>query len=230
MLVTACASRPIHLGGDPGTTVLPAHELPAPEAADITLPGQPTYVGPGDRLVVDVYGMPDMSGREVVVDSEGQLSFSGAGRFEVYGKTAPEVADLLAARLRAGYVRDPQVTVSIKESAGRLVTIEGQVTKPGIYPVANHMSLLRTMAVSGGLTEFARIDDIVVFRTVKGQRYAALYNLRAIREGAYADPDIYANDVVVVGDSTSRRLFKDILQVAPLLMTPLVVAVDRLSK
>jgi len=227
--VTGCVSRAPSLGGDPALKVLPANELPAPEAADVAAPGQTTFVGPNDRLLVDVYGIPEMSGREVQVDSEGKLAFPAAGRFEVFGKSPAEVADLLAARLRARYVRDPQVTVTLKESAGHLVTVEGQVAKPGIYPVSIHMSLLRTMALSGGLTELARVDDVVVFRTVHGQRLAALYNLKAIRQGAYPDPDIYANDVVVVGDSKSRRMFKDILQVAPLLMAPVIIAIDRVT-
>ena len=56
---------------------------------------------------------------------------------------------------------------------------------------------------------------------------AALYNLGGIRRGLYADPKIYANDVIVVGDSKARRLFQQILQTAPLLTTPLVIALQR---
>jgi polysaccharide export outer membrane protein len=55
---------------------------------------------------------------------------------------------------------------------------------------------------------------------------AGLYNLKAIRRGYYADPEIYANDTVVVGDSAGRRLFKDALQVVPLLTTPLIIALQ----
>ena len=230
IVLSACASHAPSLGGDPGLKVMSASELPAPDATDLTAPGEPTYVGPSDKLMIDVYGMPEMSGREVQVDSEGQIAFPSAGRFGVYGKTPAEIGDILAARLRANYLRDPQVTVTLKESAGQVVTVEGQVGKPGIYPVGPHMSLLRTMAVAGGMAEFAQLDDVVVFRMVRGQRLAALYNLKRIRDGVYADPAIYANDVVVVGDSKSRRLFKDILQVAPLLLTPFVIAVDKLVR
>jgi polysaccharide biosynthesis/export protein len=66
----------------------------------------------------------------------------------------------------------------------------------------------------------------VIFRTVKGQQLAALYNLKAIRRGNYQDPEVFANDVVVVGDSQARRLFKDALQFVPLLTTPLVIALQ----
>ena len=65
-------------------------------------------------------------------------------------------------------------------------------------------------------------DGTVVFRTVGTQRYAALHDLKAIRLGAYRDPAIYANDVVVVGDSQARRIFRDVLQASGLLTTPLV--------
>jgi polysaccharide export outer membrane protein len=62
---------------------------------------------------------------------------------------------------------------------------------------------------------------------VNGQQLAALYNLQAIRRGVYDDPEVYANDVVVVGDSAARRLFRDALQVVPLLSTPLIIALQR---
>ncbi|MBC7042118.1 polysaccharide export protein, partial [Salmonella enterica subsp. enterica serovar Enteritidis] len=80
-----------------------------------------------------------------------------------------------------------------------------------LYPVNGRMTLMRAVATAKGTTEFAKLDDVVIFRTVNGQKMAALYNLKAIRQGAYDDPEVFANDVVVVGDSPARRLFKDIL-------------------
>jgi polysaccharide biosynthesis/export protein len=85
------------------------------------------------------------------------------------------------------------------------------------------MTLVRAVATAEGTAEFAKLDDVVIFRTVKGQQLAALYNLKAIRRGSYADPEVFANDVVVVGDSQAKRLFKDALQVLPLLTTPLII-------
>lgn len=229
-MVSACASSAPHLGGDPQLQVTNALEMPVPDTADITARGTAYFVGPQDKLMVEVYGIPEMSPREVQVDSQGQIALPIVGRLDVYGKTPAEIGELLAAQLQINYVRDPQVTVNLKESRGQVVTVEGQVTKPGLYPVVNHMSLLRTIALSGGLSDLAKLDDVVVFRVVRGQRYAALYNLKLIRKGAYPDPAIYADDVIVVGDSSSRRLFKDILQFAPLLLTPFVIALDQVTK
>jgi polysaccharide export outer membrane protein len=78
------------------------------------------------------------------------------------------------------------------------------------------------------MTEFARDDDVVILRTVDGRRMAGLYNLGAIQRGVYADPAIYANDVVVVGDSPQRRMFKNIVSLAPLLAAPLIAIVNTL--
>ena len=122
------------------------------------------------------------------------------------------------------------MTVNLKETVSQVVTIEGQVAKPGLYPVVGRMSLMRAIATAQGTTEFSQLNDVVIFRTVNGQRLAALYDLKAIRHGAYADPEVFANDVVMVGDSAARHFFKDALAVTPLITTPLIIAVDRFTR
>lgn len=227
-MLAGCASTP-KLGGDPNLKVIQASELPAPDRMDLTAGARSYFVGPFDKLTIDVFGIPELAQRDVQVDAAGRISFPLAGVVEVSGKTPGEIEELLAQRMRASYVRDPQVTVNLKETVSQLLTIEGQVTKPGVYPVVGHMSLMRAMAVAGGTTEFSKLNDVVIFRTVGGERLAALYDLNAIRHGAYADPEVFANDVVMVGDSPSRRLFKDLLAVVPLITTPLIIALDRLT-
>jgi polysaccharide biosynthesis/export protein len=89
------------------------------------------------------------------------------------------------------------------------------------------MTLMRAVATAKGTDEFAKLSDVVIFRTVQGQKMAGLYNLKAIRRGAYDDPEVFANDVVVVGESQARRLFKDGLQVLPAIVTPLIYILTR---
>ena len=124
--------------------------------------------------------------------------------------------------IRDSYIRDPEVTVNIKSSVSQVVTIDGQVVEPGLYPVTNQMTLLRAIASAKGLSEFARQEDVVILRTVEGRRMAGLYNIDQIRRGAYDDPAIYANDLVIVGDSPQRRLFRDFVSLSPLLAGPLI--------
>lgn len=224
LALSACASTP-KLGGAAGLRVLQASELPAPDRRDVTAAVRPYYVGPFDRLTIDVYGIEELSKREVQVDAAGRISFPLAGVVEVSGKTPGEIEQALAGALRASFVREPQVTVNMKEMVSQLLTVEGQVAKPGLYPVVGQLSLLQAMALSGGTTEYSKLNDVVIFRTVGGQKLAALYDLKAIRHGQYPDPEVFAHDVVVVGDNTARRLFKDLLQIVPLLTGPLIIAI-----
>lgn len=222
------ASR--ELGGDPQLTVMPATELPAPSVADFTAVSRPYIVGPFDRLIIDVFGIEELNNREVQVDAAGRISFPLAGVITVSGQTPGDIERLLAERLRQAYVRNPQVTVNIKDSVSQVVTVAGQVKKPGLYPVMGRMTLLQAIARAEGTDEFSDLKEVVIFRTVQGRRLAALYNVDGIRRGAYADPEIYPNDLVMIGDNSSRRLFKDFLTTFSLVSGPLVIALDRLVK
>ncbi|MBN8849639.1 MAG: polysaccharide export protein [Sphingomonas sp.] len=199
--------------------------LPAPNRQDLTAPDRPALIGPLDTIQVDVFNVPELS-REMQVDASGRIAMPLAGTIDARGRTAQELASAIEATLRGRYIRDPQVTINIKSSVSQVVTIDGQVAEPGLYPVTNQMTLMRAIASAKGFSEFARQDDVVILRTVDGRKMAALYNVAAIRRGAYDDPPIYANDVIVVGDSPQRRLFRDFVSLSPILAAPLIAIVQ----
>lgn len=197
--------------------------LPAPGKDDLFGENRPYYIGPFDKLNINVFGVPDLEREEIQIDASGRLSFPLAGTLKASGLTPAELSRELEERLRGRFIRNPQVTVNLSETVSQVVTVDGQVDEPGLYPVIGRMTLIRAVATAGGTSEFAKLDDVVVFRKVNGQQMAGLYNLKAIRRGNYPDPEIFANDIVIVGDSTSRRLFRDLIAVAPLLSTPLII-------
>lgn len=223
----ACATTP-KVGGAANLEVVDMTALPEPDRADISTATRPYFVGPFDRLTIDVFGIAELSQREVQIDSEGRISFPLVGVIQVAGKTPGEIEQELVLRLRQEHVRNPQVSVNIKEMVSQRIAVEGEVKQPGLYPVSGKMTLLRSIALAQGTTEFSKLNDVVVFRTVRGKQYAALYNLDAIRHGAYPDPEIFPDDVIMVGESRGRRLFKDALQALPVITSPLIIAVDRL--
>lgn len=224
LLLAGCASNRIEPAGS--VVRVENSALPEPGRSDQTAASRPYYIGPFDELSIDVVGIDELNQREIQVDASGRLNFPLVGTIEVSGKTPAEVAGVIEDGLRGRYIRDPQVTVNLKKTVSQVVTIDGEVKEPGLYPVTGRMSLLRAVATAKGATEYAKLDDVVVFRTVNGKTYAGLYNLKALRQGAYDDPEIFANDIVIVGDSRARRLFKDFLSIIPLLTTPLIVALQ----
>ncbi len=222
---TGCAKQAQVRSTSELTVVDGSTALPAPERTDLVAPDRPALIGPLDTIMVDVFDVPDLS-REMQVDASGRISMPLAGTIDARGRTAGELADAIEGALRGRYVRNPEVTVNIKSSVSQVVTIDGQVVEPGLYPVTNQMTLVRAVASAKGLSEYARLEDVVILRTVNGRKMAGLYNMDAIRRGLYDDPPIYANDVIVVGDSPQRRLFKDFVSVAPLLAAPLVAILN----
>ena len=211
--------------GGISSNVQVAHDgfLPPPERSDLFEQNRPYVIGPFDKLNIEVFGVGELNQKEIQADSGGRISLPLLGTIQAAGMTPQELARFIEQKLAAQYIRDPQVTINLKETVSQVVTVDGEVKEPGLYPVIGRMTLMRAVATAKGTSEFAKLQDVVIFRTVKGQKMAALYNLKAIRRGSYDDPEVFANDVVVVGDSAARRIFKDALLIAPLLTTPLIL-------
>ncbi len=224
-LLAGCAT-PQPLTSTPQLTVVDTNGvLPPPNRSDLTAGDRPALIGPLDTIEVDVFNVSALS-REIQVDASGRIAMPLAGTIDARGRTAAELAEAIEASLRQHYVRNPEVIVNIKNSVSQVATIDGQVNDPGLYPVTNQMTLMRIIASARGMSEFASQEDVVILRTVGNQRMAGLYNVAAIRRGAYADPAIYANDVIIVGDSPQRRLFRDIIAASPLLVAPLITILN----
>lgn len=220
MLVGCGGSPPLQSTSDL-TVVEGSSVLPVPDRSDLVAEDRIALVGPLDTVSVDVFGVPELS-REIQVDAGGRIAMPLIGTLDAGGKTAAELAGDIEKQLAGRYVRNPDVTVNLVTSVSQVVTVDGQVVEPGLYPVTNQMTLLRAIASARGLTEFAKQDDVVILRTVDGRKIAGLYNIQALRRGNYADPAVYANDIIVVGDSPQRRLFRDLVGVAPLLGAPII--------
>lgn len=225
LLLGGCASSSVKIGGAPNIQVMAGDAMPEPTVADLSASERAYRVGPFDVLSVDVFGSEELSKKEIQVDASGRITFPLVGTLEVAGRTPGEVGQLLADRFRGRFIKDPQITVNLKEIVSQTVTISGEVKRAGVYPIVGRMTLLTAIASAEGWTEFSKKGEVVVLRSVGGQDYAALYDVRAIERGNYADPDIFASDIIVVGNSNSRRMFRDFLAATPLL-APVVLLLD----
>lgn len=174
-------------------------------------------IGPFDVITIRTYQEEGLSFEELKVDASGNIPFPLVGPVPAAGKTAAELSDMLAARLGERYLVDPQVTVVVNTSVSRKVIVEGEVKSAGVFPIEGGTTLLQAIALAKGTTEIASTDDVVIFRTIEGQRMAGVFNLAAIRRGLAEDPQVLGNDVVVVGHSNGRQLYRDILAASPLI-------------
>jgi len=164
---------------------------------------------PDDILQVVVYQVPDFN-RDAQVDATGNIALPLLGAIPAGGRTVREVEAEIASRLKAKYVQNPQVSVSVKDAVGLRVTVEGSVTKPGVVLVRGGVTLLSIIAQSGGLTDTADESDIVVFRNTEKGRIIARFDVKAIRAGTAEDPPIYAGDTIIVDNSVARTAWKNV--------------------
>lgn len=178
-------------------------------------PGSTAYrIGALDVLDVSVFKVPDLS-KSVQVSDIGTVNLPLVGEIQAAGRTAREVEQELTALLGKKYLQNPQVTVFVKEYNSQHVTLEGAVSKPGVYPIKGGMSLLQALATASGASATSD-ETALVFRSIEGKRTAARFDLAQVRSGAAEDPALQAGDVVVVNSSAIKEAFGNIVKALPI--------------
>lgn len=174
-------------------------------------------IGAQDLLTISVLSVPELN-KDVRVKSNGQVTLPLIGVIMAGGRTIPELEGDLARKYSDGYLQRPQVSVFVKEFTSQRVTLEGAISKPGIYPINGSMTLIQAIAVAGGLDDkIADMSGIVLIRQVNGQRMAAAYDLRQVRKGVLEDPMIYGGDIITVEQSASKSAMRRFIETLPLL-------------
>jgi polysaccharide export outer membrane protein len=172
-------------------------------------------MGVGDKLNVRVFQVADLSFENLVIDTSGNVQLPLIGSVRGAGRTASEMASDIAGRLAAQYLRDPQVTVTVTEAASQKITVDGAVTKPGVYEMRGSTTLLQAVAMAEGPTRVADLTKVAVFRTIDGRRAVALFDLEAIRQGRADDPQVLGDDIVVVDTSRVNSVMREVLAALP---------------
>jgi polysaccharide export outer membrane protein len=209
VMTSACAMRGGDIPYDP-----PGFAAPDPLAGKV--PRLPALLGPGDIINVKVYRVDNLSG-EQTVDEAGLIKVPLIGAVSASGKTTEELGDEIASALGARYLQSPDVQVFLKTPATRVITVDGSVAQPGLYPVGGEVSLLQAIALARGPTTTANTRRVVVFRMVDGQRMVAAFDIKSIRAGEMADPKIYPGDIVVVDGSKISETWQALIQTLPLI-------------
>ena len=174
-------------------------------------------IGPLDTLDVTVFQEPELSSKALHVDASGEIALPLVGSVEAKGKTASELSADIEKLFGAKYLKDPQVTVSVATSVSQRVSIQGEVTEPGVYQVSGPTTLLEVLSMAKGETDTAKLNEVVIFRNVNGQRMGAVFDVASIRRGHADDPALQGNDMVVVGYSAARRFWQNVVRAAPIL-------------
>jgi protein involved in polysaccharide export with SLBB domain len=156
-------------------------------------------VGIDDVFDVRVYGEAELSGVYRVA-TDGTIDYPLAGRLQVSGLHTGEVQRLIVTKLKGGYLRDPQVTVTFKERNSQKISVFGQVLKPGQVAYYPNMTIVDAIASAGGFTGIAAKNSVNLRREVAGKIEMHVFPVADIAEGQSQNVRILPGDVLVVDE------------------------------
>jgi polysaccharide biosynthesis/export protein len=189
------------LSVDPGFLNLRAEETAPVQAQGAALPTvvEDYILGIEDVLSIVVWKEPDLTLRELIVRPDGKISMPLAGEMQAAGLTPKQLQNAIAEGLK-DYVKQPNITVTVVKSLSRNVSVVGQVTRPGSYPIIGPATVLEIIARAGGLTEMAKTKNINVSRKEDGITKKYPFNYKDAIKGINFEQNIILKprDVVLV--------------------------------
>ncbi len=157
-------------------------------------------LGAGDVLEVRVFQEPELSG-VYQVGTQGDVIFPLCKSVAVGGLTANAAAEAIRACLAEKYMRDPQVSVLVKEYNSKKVFVFGEVQKPGTFPYQDGMSVVQAVTLAGGFTKTAAQNSTSVTRRVGGTETKTKVNVQDIALGKASNFTLEPGDIVYVPES-----------------------------
>lgn len=160
--------------------------------------GDEFYLGPGDVLEVSVWKDEALS-RQVVVRPDGKISFPLIGDVVARGRTVDALREAVETRIKA-FVPDAPVNVMVVQVGSPKVYVVGKVAKPGLYIMGEALRVMQVLAMAGGMTPFAKKDDIIIIRKDNGGQKVFPFNYSKVADGKDLEQNIRLEpgDTVVV--------------------------------
>ncbi|NMB76090.1 MAG: polysaccharide export protein [Myxococcales bacterium] len=157
-------------------------------------------LGPGDVVEIKVYDEAELSGI-FAVGSGGTVNYPLIGRLAVEGMTSSDLAETLQKKLGEKFLRNPQVSIIIREYNSKKVSVFGEVNKPGTFRYEDNMTIIQAVSMAGGFTKMASKNQTNVTRLENGEERKFFVPVEAIAEGKTRNFFLRPGDIVYVPES-----------------------------
>lgn len=154
-------------------------------------------VGVGDLLTVRVFGQDEWKDA-YAVDDDGQLDLPWVGPVQVAGLSVGQITRRITDVLAEGYLRDPQVTVQVKEHLSQPVQVLGAVKKADTYYLEGPTRILDLLAMAGGVESDKSSSEVHITRTASGRSVTKVVDMEALMTSGVGNLPLQAGDVVNV--------------------------------
>jgi len=155
-------------------------------------------IQPGDILVISVWKEEDLKS-DVLVLSDGGMSFPLVGEVQAAGRTTAEVRSIIVEKLR-DFIPNPSVNVAVKAIGGNRIYVLGKVNHPGEFTFSQPIDVMQALSLAGGATSFAAGDEIQVLRREDGRQTARRFRYSDVERGRALEQNfvLKSGDTVVV--------------------------------
>lgn len=141
-----------------------------------------TYkIGPGDRIQISVYGEPDLSFDELLINSSGTFDYPYLGEMTAKGQTAQQLKLAIEKGLKGDYLITPKVMVNF--ISFREIYVNGEVKKPGGYEYQPGLTVDKAIALAGGFTDRAARKKINITPNGEGGTQKGVSLSKAVNPG-----------------------------------------------
>ena len=170
-------------------------------------------IGGTDVLEIVVYQENDLSGL-FRVSADGEIAFPMVGNVRVAGLTPPQAQQKLETLLRQGYLKRPQVTVTVKEYRSKGVSVLGAVNKPGAYQlVGGRTTLLEVLSMAEGVSLDEGSKSLILVRADESgeTRSMAIDIDRLLKDGdASLNLILQPNDAIYVARADTIAVYGEV--------------------
>jgi len=156
-------------------------------------------IGAGDILEITTWKEPDLSRDEVLVRTDGKISFPMLNDVQAADLTPLDLKAHMEEGLK-NFVDSPFVTITIKNPGSQKIYILGEVRGTGEYPLIKKLTVLQAFALAGGFTEWASKKEIILLRNEDGNDKIYRINYKEITKGNDFSQNIRlkADDTIIV--------------------------------
>jgi polysaccharide biosynthesis/export protein len=189
----------------------PADSATKPDAPVITSNALAIKISNGDLINIKVFGVPEMES-EGRVNDEGLISVALIGPVNIAGMNSREAEKMIAGKLvDAGMLKNPQVSVLVKEYVTQGISVMGEVAKPGIYPMLGARRLFDVLSFAGGTTDKA--GRVVSITHRDDPDHPVLVSLSSdLSKASIANVDVQPGDTVVVSKAGVVYVVGDVVR------------------
>lgn len=156
-------------------------------------------IAPSDVLEISIFGENALTKGQLVVRPDGKVSFPLLGDLQVAGLTTSEVRKEVESKARK-YVPGAIATVVVTRLGSLQYYVVGKVAKPGMFNVSNPLTVLQALAMAGGLTPFAKQNQISIVRKDGTKEVRLRFSYAQVKNGEHLEQNIVLKrgDVVIV--------------------------------